>query len=81
MSLAAIDSSVQCSEGTETPEESAVIEKMVTLAQRYAAGTPREEEFTALKQRLAAAIKITELIAVRAPPLAPACADRRGGRV
>jgi hypothetical protein len=71
MSLAAVDNSVHRSDATETSEDSAVIEKMIELARQYAAATPSEEEFKALKQQLAVAIETTELIGIRAPPLAP----------
>jgi hypothetical protein len=70
VSLEAVDDFGHSSDATETSEDSA-IEKVIKLAKQYAAGTPPEKEFKALKQRLAAAIKGTELRGVSAPPLAP----------
>ncbi len=58
MSLAIVNNFFRWSEAIETSEDSAVIKKMTKLARLYAAGTPPEAEFKALKQRLAAAIKI-----------------------
>jgi hypothetical protein len=71
VSLADVDNSTHCSDATETLEHSAVVEKVIELARRYAAATPSEQEFKALKQRLAGSIKSTEPMEVRAPPLAP----------
>jgi hypothetical protein len=70
VSLEAVDDFGHSSDATETSEDSA-IEKVIKLAKQYAAGMPPEEEFKALKQRLAAAIKSTELRGVSAPPLPP----------
>ena len=52
MSLADVDNSIHCSDATETLEDSAVVEKVMELARRYAAGMPSEKEFKTLKQRL-----------------------------
>jgi hypothetical protein len=71
VSLADVDNSTHCSDATETLEHSAVVEKVIELARRYAAATPSEQEFKALKQRLATSIKSTEPMEVRPPPLAP----------
>jgi hypothetical protein len=71
VSLADVDNSIHCSDATETLEDSTLVEKVIELARRYAAGMPSEKEFKALKQRLAAFIKSTEPMEVRAPPLAP----------
>ena len=80
MSLVAVDNSFQWSEAIETSEDSAVIEKMTKLAMLYAAGTPPATELKALKQRLAAAIRKTELREVSTANFAPLVSIGGGAR-